>query len=362
VGAELVEVLEVVVLAIISVLVVVAACVVDTWERLELPVSSLVWDEVSVELGMSMDRVRDWLAVSLACVDSRVDVAAFVDSVVSQLEVEGTTSVVVIESEFQIEGVVVNEEPGTVLSQLVEETSVCAVPVEIVESQVVEIGCEVLQELLSPSQLLGSCVLSVSLAVLLLLGRATVEVKKLSEVRCSAEDDRLVTLSQEDVLEKIKVPVVCSEAVGKTKVVTVESVWIDEVESYPCPVVVEADDSLLVLSKSVGGIADGVEESSDCVVWMLEQSGQLIEEIGAIGEDAKLGVFGNSMIEVTPLVSAEVKDKIPVVVVQCKTGIVDVVMVVTTEVMRRVFATTERHASAAAKGRPIAMKIRDRIL
>jgi hypothetical protein len=97
-------------------------------------------DEVTVEPGVSSDRVRDWLVASLACVDSRVDVAAFVDSVVSQLEVDVTSSVVVVvvESQLEIEEVVVDEEPGIVLSQLVEETSVCAVPADVEEQLVSE--------------------------------------------------------------------------------------------------------------------------------------------------------------------------------------------------------------------------------
>jgi hypothetical protein len=131
-----------------------------------------------------------------------------------------------------------------------------------------------------------------------------------------------------------KVPIVCSEAVGRIGVVTIESVWIDEVESCPFPVEVETDDSSIVDSKSVE--------------WMLEQSAQPTEEIGTIDEDVKLGAVGKSLIEVTLLDSADANDEIPVSVVQCTAGIVDVIVVVTTEVMRRVFETTERHASAAA--------------
>jgi hypothetical protein len=57
-----------------------------------------------------------------------------------------------------------------------------------------EVGCGVLQESPSPSQLLVSLV-SVSLAVLLLLGRRTVEVKESSDVWSSAEDFELVPIS-----------------------------------------------------------------------------------------------------------------------------------------------------------------------
>jgi hypothetical protein len=71
---------------------------------------------------------------------------------------------------------------------------------------------------------------------------------------------------------------------------------------------------------------------------------------------------GKALVEVRSLVSPDVNDKIPVSVVQCRTGTVDVIVLVTTEVMRRVFVTTERHASAAAKGRPPAMKMVVRIL
>jgi hypothetical protein len=64
---------------------------------------------------MTSDKVGDWLVASLVCVNCSVEVPACVDSVVSQVEVDVTTSVVVVESQLEVEGVVADEEPETVL-------------------------------------------------------------------------------------------------------------------------------------------------------------------------------------------------------------------------------------------------------